>query len=119
MKASEIISAYYRKKGEDPAKYLAGVTRLLNIKGAVLLQESDTVLLVVNIGDQKAELHLFTQESPLKVNTAVRKFVKKLKASDIKMIYGENDSQLPQILRSLKINAVPIENPKYQWFARL
>jgi hypothetical protein len=35
------------------------------------------------------------------------------------MIYGENDSQLPQILRSLKINAVPIENPKYQWFARL
>lgn len=119
MKVSEIIGAYYRKKGEDPARYLSALSQLLNIKGAVLLQEGDTVLLIVNIGDQKAELHLFTQESPLKVNSAVRKFVKKLKASDIKMIYGENDSQLPQILRSLKINAVPIDSPRYNWFARL
>lgn len=119
MKASEIISDYYRKSGQDPVKYLAGLSKLVSIKDAQILQEGDTVLVVIRLGNNQAQVEFFTQDSPLKLNSAVMALIKKLKTSGIKTIYGSQKSQLPQILQSLKINVAPSDNPNYQWVAQL
>ena len=45
--------------------------------------------------------------------------IKNQKAAGINTIYGTQNSQLPQILQSLKINVAPSDNPNYQWVAQL
>ena len=42
------------------------------------LAEGDTVLLLIIIDKKAVELHLFTQESPLKVARAMSEFIKKI-----------------------------------------
>lgn len=119
MKASEIIGVAYRQTGQDPNKYLAGLTKLVSIKDAQILQEDDTVFVAIRLGNNQAQVDFFTQDSPLKVNSSVMALIKKLKASGISTIYGTQNSQLPQILQSLKINVAPSDNPNYQWVAQL
>jgi hypothetical protein len=120
MKASQIIQADYRKRGEDPNKYLAGLSKLLEIKGAILLQEGDTVFVIINIGNQKAEVHLYTQDNPLQVTKAMNEFVKKLQNSEITTIYSEEEQpELIQMLQYLDINVEPSDNPNYEWMAML
>jgi len=119
MKASEIISADYRKSGQDSVAYLAGLTKLVSIKDAQILQEGDTVLVMIRLGNNQAQVDFFTQDSPLKLNSAVMALIKKLKSSGIDTIYGAQKSQLPQILQSLKINVAPSDNPNYQWMAKV
>ena len=119
MKASEIIGTSYRKKGQDPNKYLAGLSKLVSIKDAQILQESDTVFVLIRLGNNQAQVEFFTQDSPLKMNSAVSKMLKKLKDSGISAIYGLQNSQLPQILQSLKMNVEPSDKPNYQWMAQL
>ncbi len=119
MKVSEIIGKEYQKTGQDPVAYLAGLTKLVSIKDAQILQEGDTVLVVIRLGNNQAQVEFFTQDSPLKVNSSVIALIKKLKTSGIKTIYGSQKSQLPQILQSLKIKVAPSDNPNYQWMAQL
>lgn len=119
MKVSEIIQADYRKRGEDPNAYLAGLSKLVSIKDAQILQEGNTILVLIRLGNNQAQVDFFTQDNPLKMNSAVSKMLKKLKDSGISAIYGLQNSQLPQILQSLKMNVEPSDKPNYQWVARL
>ena len=119
MKVSEIIGTEYQKTGQDPVAYLAGLTKLVSIKDAQILQEGDTVFVAIRLGNNQAQVDFFTQDSPLNVNSSVMALIKKLKASGINTIYGSQNSQLPQILQSLKINVAPSDNPNYQWAAQL
>jgi hypothetical protein len=119
MKVSEIIGAEYKKLGKDPAKFLFGLNQLVQSQDAKIFQEGDTLLVVIRMGNNQAQVDLYTQDSPLKINAAVGEMIKKLKASGISAIYGSQNSQLPQILQSLSINVAPSDNPNYQWMAQL
>jgi len=119
MKVSEIIGTEYQKTGQDSVAYLAGLTKLVSIKDAQILQEGDTVFVAIRLGNNQAQVDFFTQDSPLKLNSSVMALIKKLKSSGINTIYGSQKSQLPQILQSLKINVAPSDNPNYQWMAQL
>jgi hypothetical protein len=51
---------------------------------------------------------------------SLKVFIKKIKQSDIKAVYGKADS--PQIVRLLKSIGVPVEDsniPKFNWMARV
>ena len=119
MKASQIIQADYQKRGENPTKYLAGLSKLVSIKDAQLLQEGDTVLVLVRLGNNKVQVELFTQDNPLQLTKAINELIKKLKDTGVKTIYGAEEPELTKMLQYLDINVEPSDNPNYKWMAQL
>ena len=49
MKPTEIISAEYQRLGKDPSKFLRALNIVINKKMALLLQEGDTILVLIII----------------------------------------------------------------------
>ena len=127
MKPTEIINAEYQKLGKDPSKFLRALSIALNKKLAIIMQENDTVLLLIATNDDNAELHLFTQDSPIKLAKALSRFVDKIRKSDLKAVYGPkenvpNSNRLQQTLTMLKtlgVDVQPSDNPKYEWMAKV
>jgi NhaP-type Na+/H+ and K+/H+ antiporter len=127
MKPTEIINAEFQKLGKDPSKFLRALNIALNKKLAIIMQENDTVLLLIATNDDNAELHLFTQDSPIKLAKALSRFVDKIRKSDLKAVYGPkedvpNSNRLQQTLTMLKtlgVDVQPSDNPKYEWMAKV
>ena len=127
MKPTEIINAEYQKLGKDPSKFLRALNIAINKKLAIIMQENDTVLLLIATKDGNAELHLFTQDSPIKLAKALSRFVDKIRKSDLKAVYGPkenvpNSNKLQQTLTMLKtlgVDVQPSDNPKYEWMAKV
>jgi hypothetical protein len=119
MKASQIIQSEYKKLGKDPIKYLQGLDKLAQMKDAQILQDGNTVLVLIRLGNNKVQADLFTQDNPLEITKAINEFIKKLKESGVTTMYGLEQSQLTQMLQYLNINVEPSNNSKYQWMAQL
>jgi hypothetical protein len=120
MKASQIIKADYERLGKDPVKPLTALTKLIQSKGAILLQEGDTVLVLINIGEKAVELHIFTQESPIRVAKAMIQFIKKIRNTDLETVYGSDvQKQTLDLLSKLDVEVMPSDNPKYKWMAKV
>jgi NhaP-type Na+/H+ and K+/H+ antiporter len=119
LKASQIIQAKYDELGKDSNKIMFGLSQLVQKQDAQILQEGDTVLVVIRMGNNQSQVDLFTQENPLQVTKAINEFVKKLKSSGITTIYGTKDEQLTKILKYLDLNVESSDNPKYLWMAQL
>lgn len=118
MKPSEIITADLARLGKDPTEILRAIAVGLKAKKLIQLQENDSVLLLENIGDNAVELHLFTQDSPLKLAKSIIGFVKKIKASDIERVYGKADNQqIVQLLKNLDVPVQDSDRPEYNWMA--
>ena len=88
MKPSEIIlnDKESMKVGAD--RVLAAVMKIVNGKTGMLLQQNDSVLLLVNLGKKNAELHIYTLDTPMKLARSLKYFIDKIKASDLKRVYG-------------------------------
>jgi hypothetical protein len=127
MKPTEIINAEFQKLGKDSGEFLRLLNVAINKKMAIILQEGDSILILLTIGEGLVELHLFTTEGPLKVARALSKFIDKIRKSDLKAVYGPkedvpNSNKLQQTLTMLKtlgVNVQPSDNPKYEWMAKV
>jgi hypothetical protein len=127
MKPTEIINAEFQKLGKDSSEFLRLLNVAINKKMAIILQEGDSILILLTIGEGLVELHLFTTEGPLKVARALSKFIDKIRKSDLKAVYGPkedvpNSNKLQQTLTMLKtlgVNVQPSDNPKYEWMAKV
>lgn len=118
MTPSEIITQNIKAHGKDPAPVLKWMGSLLKSKDALLLKYGDSVLFLKRIGAGEAELHLFTVDSPRALVSALKDFVAKVRASDLKKVYGKADNQ--QIVQALKMVGVQVsdsDKPKYNWMA--
>jgi hypothetical protein len=87
MKPSEIIKFDAQKNGLNPNYFLKVVAKIVSDKLGIILQHNDTVLLVIRLGDGRAEVHIATADSPLRVLSALKYFFKKLSESEIHKIY--------------------------------
>ncbi len=127
MKPTEIINAEFQKLGKDSGEFLRLLNVAINKKMAIILQEGDSILILLTIGEGLVELHLFTTEGPLKVARALSKFIDKIRKSDLKAVYGPkedvpNSNKLQQTLTMLKtlgVDVQPSDNPKYEWMAKV
>jgi len=118
LKPSQIIIADMEKHGNDPVPFLKALTIALQKKAVILMQENNSVLMLTRIGQGMVELHLFTVDSPIKVAKSLIQFIKKIRASDIKVVYGADEpTQTLQLLKNLDVNIMPSDNPKYKWMA--
>ena len=119
MKPSEIIlnDKESMKVGAD--RVLAAVMKIVNGKTGMLLQQNDSVLLLVNLGKKNSELHLYTLDPPIKLARSLKYFIDKIKASDLKRVYGTVafDAPILKMLRDFGIDVKKSDNPQYQWMA--
>ena len=124
MTPSQIITQEAQKYGGDADVMLRKINKLVQSKAAILLQKNDSILLLINIAKGVAELHLFTMDPPAKVADSLKYFISKIKASDVKKVYGKSneaqDAELQKTLQLLKSMGVDVQksnNPSYTWMA--
>jgi len=116
MKASEVIynDKYTQEDGAD--RVLAAISKLVQDNMAVVLQNNGTVLVVVRLGDGAVEIHAYTVESGLRLISSIKVLIKKLKDSDIQVVYfaDPRDAQMLQVLKMNDLKIVPSDRPQYQ-----
>ena len=118
MTPSEIITKDTERRGSDADVMLRKVNKLIQSKAAVLLQQNDTILLLISIAKGAAELHLFTADAPLSLTKAMKVFWKKIESSDLKRVY--TDITNPQVLEMAKRTGWNIQKsnmPRYNAMA--
>ena len=121
MKPSEIILKDKNSIRDGADKVLTAIGKIVKEKMGILLQQNDSVLLLIDIGHKNAELHLYTLDPPLKLARSLKYFIDKIKASDLKRVYGTIafDAPILKMLRDFGIDIQKSDNPKYQWMAKV
>ena len=93
MTPSEIIRKDGERLGYDSDVVTRKVIKVVKSGAGILLQEGDSLLLLIGLPNNSAELHLFTAESPLGLSKSLRKFVDKIRKSDLNAVYGSGRSE--------------------------
>lgn len=120
MTPSEIISADLQSHGNDPQEGLKAIAAAMKAGQGILLQENNSILFLRKIAKEVVELHLFTQDSPLMVAKSASSFIKKIKNSNLKKVYGNADNeQIVELLRRLKVDVKDSDKPQYNWMAKV
>lgn len=119
MTPSEIITADAQIRGYDPKPVLQKVARVVRGGAGILLQEGNSLLLVLALPNNNAELHLYTADkSPLAVYKAMSVFVDKIRKSDLNAVYGSGDvPDVLQMLKKLGVDVQESDQPGYRWMA--
>jgi len=121
MKPSEIILNDRESIKAGAEKVLASVQKLVSSGHGVLLQNNNSVLLLIRLGEGLVELHLYTLDKPITVSKSIKYFIQKIKASDLKAVYGTAPMDSP-VVQMLNISGVKVEKsnlPNYQWMAKV
>jgi len=120
MKPSEIIQKDAERLGYDGDVITRKVINVVKSGAGILLQENDSLLLLIGLPNNSAELHLFTADSPLVLAKSLKKFVEKIKRTDMNAVYGSGD--IPQILKMLNklgVETTESNSPNYRWMAKV
>jgi hypothetical protein len=124
MPASQIIMADLGRK-ETPENVQGVIQTLeeLNNQGKLfILQENNTIIVLISIGDEIVESHLFTTDKPLVMARSFKTMLAELKRSHIKRMYSNVDEDTPRLLAMMQnfgVTAVESDNPEYVWMADL
>jgi len=122
MKPSEIILNDKESVKAGSQKVLKAVGELVKNGAATLLQDGNSVLVLINLGEGDVELHLYTVDQPLQVARAVKTFIQKIRNSDIKAVYGTAPMDSP-VVKMLEIQGVDVKeshkNDRYNWMAKV
>ena len=119
MTPSEIIINDRFTQEDGVEKVIAWMQQHLEDSTGILLRENDSILFILRIAPSTVEIHLYTNDTPLKLVSAVRYFYEQLKASDITKVYGTTP-RTPRIVELMKLAGVEVQNsdnPKYSWMA--
>ena len=114
MTPSQIITQDTERRGSDADVMLRKVNKLVQGKAAILLQEGNTILMLINIAKGTVELHLFTTDAPVSLAKAMKAFWKKLQASDIKRAYTDiTNPQVAEMARRTGWDVQKSNMPRY------
>ena len=120
MKPSEIIEKESKRLGYDGDIVLRKIIKVVNSHAGILLQEGNSLLLLIALPNDNAELHLFTADSPLNLTKALKKFIEKIRRSNMNAVYGSGE--IPQVLRILNkfgVETSKSDLPNYRWMAKV
>lgn len=117
MTPTEIIRADAEKRGVDPEGILQYVASLVEQKKCFIMRVDNSLLFIILIAPQEAELHLATVDTPLKLTRAFIQFKEGLQKSGLKKIYIDASipDQLTRLLEFVKWDLQPSDNPKYKY----
>jgi hypothetical protein len=116
MTPIEIIQADAIKRNLDGNNVLDIMRSLIDKKQADLLQKNDTLLFLRGLPNNDAEMHLFTEDKPIKLASALKYFLQQVKASSLRTLYGKADNeQIIELMRLIGMDLEPPNNPEYNW----
>lgn len=114
MTPSQIITQEVQSVGGDADVMLRKINKLVQGKAAVLLQENDSILLLINIAKGVAEIHLFTTDDTFSLTKSMESFLKKIKSSDVKKVYiDDTNSKLLDAAKKAGWNLQKSNTPNY------
>jgi hypothetical protein len=120
MTASEIIQADAQQHGVDPKKVLNFVASVVQNKKGTLMSAGNSVLLLVQMGSDVAECHLYTQDSPTALHKSLTHFLEVVRQSPIKRLYGQADNEgIIKMLQSIGLQVEESDLPRYNWMANV
>jgi len=85
-----------------------------------ILQENNTIVVLISIGDSIAEAHLYSLDTPIVMARSMKVMLDELKRSHIKRIYSNVDEDTPKVIALMKrfgTNIQESDNPNYVWMA--
>jgi len=126
MTPSEIIQADHKRFGHsqaDTARLMETMNAMIQKQVGHLVQHGDSLLFLVNIGNNAAEINFFTADTPNKIKSAMKYFIGQVKNSGFKKVYGEDggpvlEKTLP-LLNKLGLKVQKSDKPHYLWMAEL
>lgn len=118
MTPTEIIRQDALREDYDADIVLRKISKLLSSKMGILLKSNNSLLLLIALPDNDAELHLYTADSPLTLAKSLKEFVQKIRNSEVETVYGS--AEIPQTLELLKrlgVDVQPSDKEGYYWMA--
>ncbi len=85
-----------------------------------ILQENNTIVVLVSIGDGIVEAHLYSVDTPIVMARSMKIMLDELKRSHLKRMYSNVDEDTPKILALMQRFGTDIQesdNPRYVWMA--
>jgi hypothetical protein len=85
-----------------------------------ILQENNTIVVLVSIGEGIVEAHLYSVDTPIVMARSMKIMLDELKRSHLKRMYSNVDEDTPKILALMKRFGTDIQesdNPRYVWMA--
>jgi hypothetical protein len=124
MPPSQIITADLGRKTtpEQLEQALGALDSLADEGRLLILQENNTVAVLISIEDSVVEAHLFSVDTPLTMARSLKVILAELKRSHLKRMYSNVDEDTPKLLalmQNFDIKAVESDNPEYVWMADL
>ena len=117
---SRIILSDPRVPPEDKEALEEHLPSLIESGRAVGIRKHNSVLLLILIAQQQAEVHLYTVDSPAMVASAVKEFIKQLKSSALTKIYSNMVPESHMLFRLMEKHGLVAEEsdrPEYDWMA--
>jgi hypothetical protein len=108
MTPSEIITADLQRRGEDPKRELVGLAKAVKLIHALILQEGNTIMVLLPLSKDSAEMKMYSADTPLRILSAIKVFMKKLEDSELSKVYFNITA--PQNLTTMKRLGVQVEN---------
>jgi hypothetical protein len=121
MKPTEIIRYEAEKNGHDANKWLYAIKKLIDQKLALMIQENDSILLIIQLGDNDVEIHLFTTDKPATLIESIKRFIQKVKNSEIRKMYipQPDDPNIIKAIARLGLNVAKSDKRKYAFMVTL
>lgn len=124
MPPSKIIMADLgRKETPENVQEVLMALAQLNEQGKLfMLQENNTVAVLISIGDKIVEAHLFSVDKPLVMARSLKTILEELKRSHLDRMYSNVDDDTPKLLALMKnfgITPAQSDKPEYVWMADL
>jgi hypothetical protein len=122
---SQIITTELENKVslEEAAQIIETFGALMDQGKLFILQENNTIIVLISIGDNIVEVHLFSLDEPLKQAMSIKTMLQELNRSHLKRIYGNVDNEdTPKMLAFMNGFGMQVEesdNPEYVWMANI
>ena len=120
MTPQEIIIADSKERGLDANQIMGILQDEIGQGKGFILHQDNSLLYCRIIAPGVAEMHLFTEDSPLALLHALQYFIEQLRSKGIRTVTGNADN--PGIIRFLEKAGLQIEqatDPRHNWKAQL
>jgi hypothetical protein len=125
MPPSQIITADLGRTmpPEELGQLFNNLSALTDEGKVFILQENNTIIVLISIANEVAEVHLFSVDEPLITARSIKVMLDELNRSHLKRIYGNVDNEdTPKMLALMNSFGMQVEqsdNPEYVWMANI
>jgi hypothetical protein len=121
MTPTEIVANDPETQKAGAAKVLAGMSKVLKSGLGMLLRSQNTVLFLIAIEKNVAELHIYSVDKPAAIGAAMKDFEKKIVDSELERVYGSAplNSPIMRLMSMMGFQVLKSDKPNYTWMANV